>query len=45
MTQLAELRAASFRGVRFLIGDVSTTGGRKQVVHEFQIQTDVKLMI
>lgn len=35
MTQLAELRGASFRGVRFLIGNVSTTGGRKQVVHEF----------
>ena len=35
MTQLAELHTASFRGVRFLIGDVSTSGGRKQVVHEF----------
>ncbi len=35
MTQLAELRPASYRGARFLIGDVSTDGGRKQVVHEF----------
>ena len=35
MTQLAELQRASFRGAAFLIGDVSTEGGRKQVVHEF----------